>query len=186
MRYKGSEEYKLNQSLVSRGLVPKSSTKGAIRMRNMRQKILKILGNKCVECGTRKDLQIDHKNGRGAEDRSQFSKRYKTTHGSSIGTGYGFYKTYTEDPDLTLENLQILCRYHNSKKAILNKESGRIITEKRFCLLCGSNKTLFKKYKSKILNEYRYTALWLKYKNGFICRTCFGKEYRRKKRLNST
>ena len=85
--------------------------------KNLRIKLLKILGDKCVRCGFNEQqaLQIDHISGNGYIERK-------------FRFGALFYKYYIDNQDKISNNLQILCANCNKIKQIKNKEykkSGR-------------------------------------------------------------
>lgn len=67
--------------------------------RNIRIRLMNVLGSKCVRCNTSdlRVLQIDHINGGGIAERRQFGDyRLALLH-------------YMKDPDLAKEKLQLLC-----------------------------------------------------------------------------
>ena len=78
------------------------------RKRNLRKDILASMGNKCVSCGFTdwRVLQIDHVNGNGREDRTQF-KSYEQ-----------FYKAIVTSP----HRYQLLCSNCNWIKRYEEKE----------------------------------------------------------------
>ena len=81
--------------------------------RDIRLKLIKVLGGKCIDCGYHSNelaLQIDHIYGRGASDK----KRFK-----SQTTGYRYYLA---QPEIAREQLQILCANCNTIKRFVNRE----------------------------------------------------------------
>lgn len=77
-------------------------------MRKWRLRLLDILGGKkCVSCGYDKDfraLNFDHLRDDGRKDRK--------IHYNS----YGFYRFYSENPEIAKSNLQVLCSNCNTIK----------------------------------------------------------------------
>ena len=88
----------------------------------LRERVIQMLGGKCAVCGIddRRVLQIDHKDGRGAEDR----RTYKRGRNSSID--------YLNHIIEHTANYQILCANHNWIKRVDNNEhSPRVKRQRR-------------------------------------------------------
>jgi len=78
----------------------------------IRQKLIDILGDKCIQCGISdpRVLQIDHINGGGTKEVRHFKN------------GVNMYMFYINDPSIARTKLQILCANCNWIKRHENKE----------------------------------------------------------------
>ncbi len=98
------------------------------RNSTIRSKLLYLLGNKCVVCGTcKKDtLQFDHIHGGGRKD-----------YGNSPRTRYLYY---INNPEITKDTLQILCVRCNYLKRMKNviPHKARMTIIKHLGATCGS------------------------------------------------
>lgn len=90
--------------------------------RRLCDKLITILGGRCVICGIYEDLQIDHIKGGGTAERRFFK------------TPDAMRRFYVKHPDIARVRLQALCSYHNIQKKRTLREAGRNyarITEER-------------------------------------------------------
>lgn len=81
--------------------------------REIRLKLLRLLGDRCVFCGYDKNelaLQIDHIDGSGASDKRRFK-------GNATG-----YRYYLNHPEMAKDRLQILCANCNTIKRFEKRE----------------------------------------------------------------
>ena len=92
-----------------------------------KDKLLDILGRKCIECGFSdlRALQIDHINGRGLEDARLF------------GGAPGMYIYYLMRPELAKQRLQILCANCNWIKRFEKRE--HLVNQKRLPIKPSKN-----------------------------------------------
>lgn len=85
--------------------------------KDIRHQLIRLLNTEmsCVRCGFNdiRALQIDHKNGRGHNDRKTFKH-----------AGASLYRFYLNNPELAKQTLQVLCANCNWIKKNENKENA--------------------------------------------------------------
>lgn len=92
---------------------------------NIRNNLIKMLGNRCYECDKTDNLEIVSVDGSTCKERK---KIFKSQH--------NLYIYYRDNPDLAKKNLQILCKYHRCKRhigktIIWSEQSKEIIRKAR-------------------------------------------------------
>jgi hypothetical protein len=89
------------------------------------EKLLDLLGNKCVKCGfiDSRALQIDHIHGGGHKELSKGNE--------------SMYRNYLKNPDLAKSELQVLCANCNQIKRAEQREDAWS-SERKVCPECGS------------------------------------------------
>jgi len=114
--------------------------------KELRQKLVQILGESCAVCKKTENLHIDHIYGGGNKDRKE--------KGGSLGS----YRYYIANPKIANETLQLLCKEHNVIKAKSNFEHTKV----KSMLLVGRTAQCAKYYwqhRDEILEQERKTRL---------------------------
>ena len=106
-RYHNDLEFRERIKLIIR----KSRKKRHYENRN---EIIKLLGNKCIECGFSdvRALQIDHVRGNGSKERNQFRKK----------SPYAYYRDILREIKDSSKDYQLLCANCNWIKKIEKRE----------------------------------------------------------------
>jgi hypothetical protein len=95
--------------------------------KQIRESLITLLGGLCIKCNTKDNLDIDHINGGGNEERRIRFNR----------SNHMMYRYYLSHPDEAKQKLQVLCKQHNYEKAkIYNEYKSGFKPHIKQCVLC--------------------------------------------------